>query len=285
MMKEVFFDRVFNVLQEDKNYHRNGSALYLFLKDLARQEVDRLYQADSDGHFELPQIGSFRLPYYSMGNVSSRNLFDLDELIIFNFYLLNRHRYKRVADIGANLGLHSIVLAKLGYSVDAYEPEDEHFVQLQNNMDLNQVNINLNKAGVSNRTGVANFTKVLGNTTGSHISGSKLNPYGKLEFKEIPLLAFNEITKNVDLVKMDVEGHEKEILLSTVAQNWANMDAIVEVSSPENAWNLYEHFFSINVNLFSQKTGWLKVTTPDDVPTHYTEGSIFISTKDSMPWH
>lgn len=284
-MREIFFDKVFKVLQEDKNYHRNGSALYFFLKDIARQEVDRLYDKNSEGHFEFPRAGMLKLPFYSMGNVSSKNLFDLDELIIFNFYLLNRHRYKKVADIGANLGLHSIVLAKLGYSVDAYEPEDEHFIQLQNNMNLNQVKVNLNKVGISNRTGVANFTKVLGNTTGSHISGSKSNPYGELEFKEIPLLAFNEITKDVDLVKMDVEGHEREILLSTVTENWTNMDAIVEVSSPENAQSLYEHFRSIGVNIFSQKTGWSKVKTLSDVPNSYKEGSIFISTKDSMPWN
>lgn len=284
-MQEMFFDRVFKVLQEDKNYHCNGSALYFFLKDLARQEVDRLYQKSPEGHFEFPQIGTIKLPYYSMGNVSSRNLFDLDELIIFCFYLLNKNRYKRVADIGANLGLHSIVLAKLGYTVDAYEPEDEHFMQLQGNMGLNQVNVNLNKVGVSNKKGIANFTKVLGNTTGSHISGSKTNPYGDLEFKEIPILSFNEITQNVDLVKMDVEGHEKEILLSTDAKTWDRMDAIVEVSNPENARSLYEHLCSIDVNLFSQKTGWSKVEKLEEVPVHYKEGSIFISRKDSMPWN
>lgn len=284
-MKEIFFQKVFDVLKENKNYHRNGSALYSFLKDTARQEVDKLYRENTHGYFEFPNIGTIHLPFYPMGNVSSGNLFDLDELIIFSFYFLNIGRYKRVADIGANLGLHSIILAKLGYTVDAYEPEDAHFAQLQNNVNLNGVKVNLNKVGISNRKGVAKFTKVLGNTTSSHISGSKPNPYGELEYTEISLLPFHEIIQQVDLVKMDVEGHEKEILLSTQKKDWGHIDAIVEISNPENACNVYDHFCSIGVNLFSQKTGWSKVSTLNDVPVNYKEGSIFISTKDAMPWN
>lgn len=286
MEKEKFFNRIFSLLREDRNYHSvNNHALYHFIKYCARHEVNRIYEENNIGQFDFPEIGTIYLPYYKMGNVSSANLFDLDELIIFCFYLINRERYKRVADIGANLGLHSIILAKLGFTVRAYEPEDAHFTQLQNNFEINKVNIHSYKKAISDRNGVASFVKVMGNTTGSHIVGSKPDPYGELEIKEVPLLAFNEIADDIDLIKLDVEGHEKQILLSTTENRWRNLDAVCEISSIDNAKNIYEHFSSMaGVNLFSQKTGWSRVCRLEDVPTSYKEGSVFITSKQSMPW-
>ena len=46
---------------------------------------------------------------------------------IFLFYFLKRFNYRHVADIGANIGLHSILLSKFGFKVDSYEPDPYHF--------------------------------------------------------------------------------------------------------------------------------------------------------------
>ena len=37
---------------------------------------------------------------------------------MFAFYYRNREFHKKVADIGANIGLHSIVLSKCGFEVE-----------------------------------------------------------------------------------------------------------------------------------------------------------------------
>lgn len=283
MNTTLSLDTILETLIENKDYHIPGKKLYSLLKLLARNEVESIYKAN-DGSFKFKWLGEIKLPYYSMGNVSSVNLFDLDELIIFCFYWLNRNSYKKVIDIGANIGLHSIVLSKLGYEVHAYEPERDHFFNLEKNLSLNEVKVKAKQVAISNKMGEATFIKVLGNTTGSHIYGAKPNPYGKLEHVKVPLEAFNEITKETDLIKMDVEGHEAEILLSTSEDNWAKVDAIIEIASEQNAGKVYQHFQDMRINLFSQKTGWEKVSKITDMPMSYKEGSIFLSAKSSMPW-
>ena len=61
-----------------------------------------------------------------MGTLDSIGMFAYHEHNVFLFYFLKRFNYKFVADIGANIGLHSILLSKFGYKVDAYEPDPDH---------------------------------------------------------------------------------------------------------------------------------------------------------------
>ncbi|HLB41767.1 MAG TPA: FkbM family methyltransferase [Gammaproteobacteria bacterium] len=279
----ITLDNILETLVENKAYHIPGKNLYSLLKKLARLEIEKIYK-DNAGFFKFKWLGEIKLPYYSMGNVSSINLFDLDELIIFCFYWLNKFNYHKVIDIGANIGLHSIILAKLGYQVDAYEPEQDHFLNLEKNLALNNVTVKSKQVAVSNKMGEATFIKVLGNTTSSHIDGSKPNPYGDLEKVKVFLEPFNDIIKEADLIKMDVEGHEADILLSTAEDSWNKTDAIIEIGSEQNATKIYDHFQNMRVNLFSQKTGWKKVRTIVEMPMSYKEGSLFLSAKEVMPW-
>ena len=89
---------------------------------------------------------------------------------------------------------------------------------------------------------------------------------------------------NSDFVKIDAEGQEKVILLATNFKHWESTDAIVEVGTSDNALAIFNHFNSLGVNLFSQKINWEKVIHFDDMPKSYNEGSLFISTKLTMPW-
>ena len=66
-----------------------------------------------------------------MGNIDTTHLFGIDEIIIFSFYyLLKKKKFKSAADLGANIGLHSIVLSKLGYNVKSYEPDTQHYKKM-----------------------------------------------------------------------------------------------------------------------------------------------------------
>jgi hypothetical protein len=38
------------------------------------------------------------------------------------------------------------------------------------------------------------------------------------------------------------------------------------------------------VNLFSQKTGWQKVRDLSGMPFSYRDGTLFVTTKNEMPW-
>jgi hypothetical protein len=88
----------------------------------------------------------------------------------------------------------------------------------------------------------------------------------------------------VDFVKMDAEGQEKIIILGTSLEHWRNTDMIVEVGTEENASAIYRHLQKIGVRAFAQKLGWAEVMSLDDMPTHYKQGSLFITQKSKMPW-
>ncbi len=215
-----------------------------------------------------------------MGAVSSVNLFDLDELIIFSFYWENRKRYKKVADIGANIGLHSLILSRCGFKVRSYEPDPGHFKILKKNLLANKCRdvIAYNKA-VSDEASTKEFVKILGNTTGSHLAGSKSNPYGKIERFFVQTESIQEIIRWADLIKIDAEGHEKDILLATRRPDWSGTDAMVEVQNPGNARAIFNHFNKMKINLYSQKTNWQKVKSVSAMPNGYKEGSLFITAR------
>src|ERR1051326_7016979 len=103
-------------LPDISRQHARSSRVYALLEKVARQAVESSHLSAVEGaNANLGPFGRISLPYQKMGTVDSLNLFDLDELIIFGFYWTNRHRYRKTADIGANLGLHSILMSRCGW--------------------------------------------------------------------------------------------------------------------------------------------------------------------------
>lgn len=229
--------------------------------------------------------GSLAFPFVEMGAISTLDLFGLDELIIFAFYWVNRERYRIAADIGANLGLHSILMGKCGWHVAAYEPDPNHAIRLLKNVQLNNIKtISLVEAAVSDQPGTHEFVRVLGNTTSSHLVGAKNNAYGDLEKFPVQVESIAEIMSSVDFVKMDAEGQEKTIILGTLKEHWQDTDMMVEVGSEDNAISIYNHIKKLGVHAYAQKLGWSEVKSIDDMPMHYKQGSLFITQKLTMPW-
>ncbi len=262
------------------------TALHEIIKISLHKEIEQIFCVENNYTCDLHAFGSITLPYFSMGNINSHHLFGLDELIIFNFYAKNKTRYKRMLDMGANIGLHTIMALKNGFHVTSFEPDPIHVEQLKKNLKLNGLlNLaNIHNVAVSHASGQAQFCRVKGNTTGSHIVGSKSTPYGELDFFDVSIVNALEYFSSADLIKMDIEGHEAEILCHTTKEMWAHCDAFVEVENQHNAQRIFEHFQNIQVNLFTQKIGWEKVTCPEDIPCGHKEGSLFISAKSTMYW-
>ena len=275
---------IFLILPQIKNQHQRSSKTYLELENTVLNEIKARFHDASENQKEFEPFGTLAFPFFEMGAKSSLDLFGLDELIIFSFYWVNRFRYKKVLDIGANIGLHSIILSKCGYAVDLFEPDPIHFEILERNLRLNNIfDVKKHNAAVSIKNGEAEFVRVLGNTTGSHLLGFK-NSYGEREKFKVSVVSIEDYIKDADLVKMDVEGHEAEIITKIDPKHFHNTDLMIEVGTSENAELIFNHLQKNRINMFSQKINWEKINRFEDVPTSHREGSLFISSKDVMPW-
>lgn len=276
---------IVNILPAIKQYHAPEEQLHQLLKAVAHRQVEEQYEGKKTVSLDLGPIGLIKMPYVQMGATSTVNLFDMDELIMFSFYWLNRKRYKKVADIGANIGLHTAVLSACGYFVRAYEPDPQHVKVINKSLKMNGAKkTQIINAAVSDKKGEAEFIRVMGNTTSSHLSGAKAKPYGRLEKFMVPTVAISSILKWADLIKMDIEGHERQVLEATALDDWKTTDGLVEIGTPENAKAVFKHLANLGVNMFAEKMGWQKVRKIEDMPASYKDGTLFITTKAEMPW-
>ena len=126
----------------------------------------------------------------------------------------------RVLDLGANIGYYAVMEAmKLSGSghIYAVEPDPRNVRVLKKNIALNNFSsiIDFKQGAISNHNGTAMF--------GLH-KRTNLNSFNILDSKntdveqvEVEIIDFSDYLKEiggVDLVRMDVEGHELEILQS-----------------------------------------------------------------------
>jgi FkbM family methyltransferase len=277
------FDDLFAVMPEFPSRHAPSDSLWRLWKAAAQPAVNAAFR-ESEERQPFGPFGLIAMPYFKMGNIDSLDLFGLDELIIFAFYNGNRSRYRRVVDFGANLGLHTIILARCGFEVRSFEPDPVHLDRLKSNLTLNGVNSDVRAAAVSLNDGKAEFVRLVGNTTGSHLRGAKDRVYGPTELFEVKLEAAAPHLEWADLAKIDIEGHEAALLTGLPVATWQTTDAMLEVGTQENARQIFSYFDGSGVNLFAQKVGWRRVRSADDMPTSHRDGSLFLTCKLEMPW-
>ena len=236
----------------------------------------------------LSEVGELYFPYFSMGNIDSVKLFGIDELIIFSFYFANRKRYRRVLDLGANIGLHTLVMKKLGFIVTSYEPDLTHLNQMHLVLTLNNIDAeHIVPKAISDSTGTMQYVRVLGNTTGSHLLGAKENVYGPTDIVSVEVDDIREVlgNGNFDFVKMDVEGHEATLLNRLTAETLKKTDIMLEIGSEKNASDIYEILKQKGIPAYAQKTNWGLVEKLEDLPSHHTHGSVFLSMQGVPNWN
>lgn len=277
----------FDQLSRNPALHRVDSEFFSLLQKHVRAVVASSFDETQSSHrIDMAELGSIKIADVSLGNVSSLDvLSSLNEWIILSYYLKNRFRYRAALDVGANIGIHGIFMKRCGWSVTCVEPDPNHISLLKQNLELNNLtSINVIEAAISNRSGRSVFRRVIGNTTGSHLVGSKTNVYGPVDDFEVQVINISEHLQEIDIIKLDVEGHEASIICAIPKHSFLHVDLFSEVGSRMNADLIFNYCKSIGVNIFSQKLGWGIAVQPSDVPSHYSEGSIFISAKKHMAW-
>lgn len=228
------------------------------------------------------------IPHISFGAVTSDDLFCDNEQVIFDFYEANKDRYRRALDIGANIGVHSILMARQGWDVEGYEPDITHWYLASAVIPLNIRRFScareprIWRAAVSDHYGIEQFVHVNGNTTGSHLKGDK-QPYGELEEFDVRVVDCRPLFDWADFVKIDCEGHEARLLLTVRSDQARTIDFMVEVGNKKNAELIYLHCSRLPTKLWSQKNDWKPVERFEDMPIHHSEGSLFIGRE--APFH
>ena len=175
----------------------------VFVQDMHRADERRVQMSIN--------YRGLNIPFVSFGAVTSDDLFCDNEQVIFDFYTANKDRYHRALDIGANIGVHSILMARQGWDVKAFEPDLSHF---------NKCVVNVGDHGyldncivycraVSDHNGTETFVRVKGNTTGSHLKGDKQS-YGELEEFEVNVVDCRPLFDWADFAKIDCEGRPIE---------------------------------------------------------------------------
>lgn len=142
------------------------------------------------------------------------------EKISMQYWIGLSRNAKAVLDIGANTGVYSLVTKSINPSakVYAFEPLKQMFRKLSFNNELNKYDIVCIEKAASDKNGKA----IIYETGTDHVAAASLNAeirhYGNLdvetEIEAITLDAFIEANNigKIDLIKIDVEGHEPNVL-------------------------------------------------------------------------
>ena len=225
-----------------------------------------------------------KFPYVSMGKIDSLDLFGPTELMILELYKENAKRWHFAADIGANLGLHSIMMQRLGWYVFAYEPDPGISAHLRQNLRDNNClgSVFVNQEAVHTSIGTANFVRVHNNLTGSHLEGFK-DSYGPRNTIVVKTVDCRDIWKKVQFAKIDSEGNEAALSSTMTAEVMKNLDVIMEVRNEANAKSIFEHFRQEGVPIWAQKIDWKQVQKLEEMPHINREGSIFVGYRPPWP--
>jgi FkbM family methyltransferase len=277
-----------DLITEIANHHSQHSRSSSWWEKM-NQKCSYAFSKEFDG--EVARInfvgaGEYLVHNVNFGSISSVHLFGLDELILFAWYQVNSKKYHRTLDLGANIGVHSMLMSKLGFDVTAYEPDPNHIEYFIKSMQSNSITgYQLREKAIGITSEKLSFTRVLGNTTGSHISGAKKNPYGELDIFEIESDGIREvISEGFDFIKMDVEGYEVQLISALQSDDFNRMEMMVEIGTSENATKIYSELNRLGVNAFAQKINWGRVASFCDLPTSHREGSLFLTNSARMNW-
>ncbi len=127
-------------------------------------------------------------------------------------------------DVGANIGLYTIVASKLvgnTGTVCAFEPSEREYTLLSKNIKLNELhNVKAFKIALSNYDGEAEIYVAGGGRTGANTLSNNFRSKSHVMLENIEKVRVNKMDTffgsinipTITLIKIDVEGHEPFVL-------------------------------------------------------------------------
>lgn len=181
--------------------------------------VGLLYRA-AGIRFRLKRVYTYKMLLDLEDRGISRTLLLFGERELEHKFMLDRvlKPGMTVLDIGANIGYYALMeLSKIGLSgtLIAVEPSPSNIQLLKKNLTLNQYNdIEIHQGAVSDTVGTKKFfLSQMSNLNTFHTEGSGAK-YLSGETVDVETFTVPSIMggRNLDLIRMDVEGHEVEVL-------------------------------------------------------------------------
>ena len=151
-------------------------------------------------------------PYFSSISDGFENGF-------FRFLVKNCRRDSVALDVGANIGIISLILAQVldKGEVLAFEPGVQNFDLLQRNLNANGVsNVRAVKTALSDTIGEGRFSEE--SAYGGMVGGYRKEAESvyEVELSTIDAVVAESGLREIDLIKIDVEGHETAVLAGAV---------------------------------------------------------------------
>ncbi|GAA4648850.1 FkbM family methyltransferase [Kistimonas scapharcae] len=192
-----------NEIQSSKRNRLIRQFVYYFLRYLSKKNSVR-----------HPTMVGFSYDAISH-KINVDGLYEVDELEALSKILgLNAKRHSTALDVGANIGNHAIYFSRFFSKVIAFEPNPKTYRLLDINTE-HISNIETKKVGLSDKKDTLNFKIDKTNWGASRITGEDLSIDGT-SFISIHVESLDEVlsdqSSQIELMKIDVEGHELRVL-------------------------------------------------------------------------
>lgn len=193
--------------------------------------LDTFYLMDRDYILVFKNGIKFFVRHARKGVVSDNEI--IEEVTINDQYKIvdKNAKYKNIVDIGAQIGTFAITFARMypGSQIIAYEPNLDNYKQLEKNISLNKLELNIKalNLAVTDKKGTAKLFVNSVNIGGHSVFGSNFDKFAKVGTISLEdVLKMNKF-KTIDLLKMDCEGEEYKIFLSTPKRTLQKISTII----------------------------------------------------------
>jgi len=240
------------VLRCKRKCHDKNVKSKIFCKrclDLETEDENIIPEEGEINENEVVDIGDakFYVPYYPVDFiqriiVDGKTFFEMGILQELQFFI---KKNAVIFDIGANIGNHSIYWAikSNAKKIYSFEPVHDTFNILKKNIALNKVTekVKIFNIGLSNEKVNGSISFYNPENIGSTQIKQDLN--GNLSLEKLDNIIIIEDT--IDFLKIDVEGHELEVLQGGKETIKAYKPIIFIESFPKNTMKVHEYLTNL----------------------------------------
>lgn len=184
---------------------------------------------------DKPQMAIFSFDHIGL-HINLEGRYEDDTLQILENMLVLKDplsKEKAALDVGANIGNHSVYFSNIYQKVFAFEPNPKTYYLLEYNCKYSAPNSNIETFNYGLSDAICNVhfkVNSNGNIGGSHIENRNVKEdseeYIKVDVKDADSLSFLENVK-IGLIKIDVEGHELNVVKGMVSLVKKNLPIIL----------------------------------------------------------